>query len=82
MTFSAPARVPGTPRKCPRWRSAFTIGRKEPCHWFVTNLKDHIGLHTWTLDTTPLPDVLHVARETGYNAVDLRHIDLVPWKLV
>ena len=43
----------------------------------MTPLKDRIGLHTWTLDTTPLPDVLRIARETGYNAVELRHIDFV-----
>ena len=43
----------------------------------MTNLKDRIGLHTWTLDTTPLPDVLRIARETGYNAVELRHVDFV-----
>ena len=43
----------------------------------MTNLTNRIGLHTWTLDTTPLPDVLRIARETGYNAVELRHIDFV-----
>ncbi len=43
----------------------------------MTPLKDRIGLHTWTLDTTPLPDVLRIARATGYNAIELRHIDFV-----
>src|SRR4051812_15798628 len=43
----------------------------------MTPLKDRIGLHTWTLDTTPLPDVLRIARETGYNAIELRHTDFV-----
>ena len=43
----------------------------------MTNLTNRIGLHTWTLDTTPLPDVLRIARETGYNAVELRHVDFV-----
>ena len=43
----------------------------------MTNLLNRIGLHTWTLDTTPLPDVLRIARETGYNAVELRHADFV-----
>jgi sugar phosphate isomerase/epimerase len=38
-------------------------------------LQDRIGLHSWTLDTTPLAEVLRIARETGYNAVELRHID-------
>jgi 2-keto-myo-inositol isomerase len=41
----------------------------------VDYLGDRIGLHTWTLDTTPLADVLRIARETGYNAVELRHAD-------
>jgi sugar phosphate isomerase/epimerase len=41
----------------------------------LTNLADRIGLHTWTLDTTPLADVLRIARETGYNALELRHVD-------
>ncbi len=41
----------------------------------TNNLNDHIGLHSWTLDTTPLADVLRIAREAGYNAVELRHID-------
>jgi sugar phosphate isomerase/epimerase len=41
----------------------------------MPNLTDRIGLHSWTLDTTPLPQVLRIARETGYNAVELRHVD-------
>lgn len=41
----------------------------------MTNLDGRIGLHTWTLDTTPLADVLRIARETGYNAIELRHVD-------
>lgn len=40
-------------------------------------LHNHIALHTWTLDTTPLADALRIARETGYNAVELRHIDFM-----
>ncbi len=39
------------------------------------SLRDRIGLHTWTLDTTPLVDVLRVARDAGFNAVELRHVD-------
>ena len=38
-------------------------------------LQDRIGLHTWTVDTTPLPDVLRVAREAGYAALELRYFD-------
>lgn len=41
----------------------------------MTNLNERIGLHSWTLDTTPLPVVLSIAREAGYNAVELRHTD-------
>src|SRR5574341_2515203 len=40
---------------------------------------DHLGyhggmlaLHTWTLDTTPLTEVLRIARATGWDAVELR----------
>jgi 2-keto-myo-inositol isomerase len=36
-----------------------------------------LALHTWTLDTTPLDDVLQVARRTGWEAVELRRIDFV-----
>jgi 2-keto-myo-inositol isomerase len=38
-------------------------------------LQDRLALHTWTLDTTPLGALLRIARETGWNAVELRHID-------
>lgn len=41
----------------------------------MTSLQDRIGLHSWTLDTTPLADVLRIAREAGYAAVELRHVD-------
>jgi 2-keto-myo-inositol isomerase len=34
-----------------------------------------LALHTWTLDTTPLADVLRIARSTGWDAVELRRID-------
>jgi sugar phosphate isomerase/epimerase len=34
-----------------------------------------LALHTWTLDSTPLADVLRVARETGWDAVELRRLD-------
>ena len=36
-----------------------------------------IALHTWTLDTTPLPEALAVARRTGWDAVELRRVDFV-----
>lgn len=34
-----------------------------------------LALHTWTLDTTPLPDVIRIVRETGWDAIELRRID-------
>lgn len=34
-----------------------------------------LALHTWTLDTTSLPDVLRVARRAGWDAIELRRID-------
>lgn len=34
-----------------------------------------LALHTWTLDTTPLADVLRIAREVGWDAVELRRVD-------
>jgi 2-keto-myo-inositol isomerase len=36
-----------------------------------------LALHTWTLDTTPLPELLRIARDTGWDAVELRRIDFV-----
>jgi 2-keto-myo-inositol isomerase len=40
-------------------------------------LHNRIAIHTWTLDTTPLPDVLRIARDVGYNGVELRHADFM-----
>jgi 4-hydroxyphenylpyruvate dioxygenase len=34
-----------------------------------------LALHTWTLDSTPLPEVLRIAKETGWEAVEMRAID-------
>lgn len=36
-----------------------------------------LALHTWTLDTTPLPRVLDVIRETGWDGIELRRIDFL-----
>jgi 2-keto-myo-inositol isomerase len=36
-----------------------------------------LALHTWTLDTTPLPRVLEVIRETGWDGIELRRIDFL-----
>ena len=34
-----------------------------------------LALHTWTLDTTPLPETLRVVRETGWDGIELRRVD-------
>jgi 2-keto-myo-inositol isomerase len=34
-----------------------------------------LALHTWTLDSTPLSQVLKIARDVGWNAIELRRID-------
>ena len=36
-----------------------------------------LALHTWTLDTTPLPELLRIVRDTGWGAVELRRVDFV-----
>jgi sugar phosphate isomerase/epimerase len=36
-----------------------------------------LALHTWTLDTTPLGDVLRVVRETGWDGIELRRVDFL-----
>ncbi len=38
-------------------------------------MQNGFGLHTWTLDTTPLADVLRIARGTGWDAIELRRAD-------
>jgi sugar phosphate isomerase/epimerase len=38
-------------------------------------LRDRLALHTWTLDTTPLENVLRAARAAGWAAVELRRLD-------
>jgi sugar phosphate isomerase/epimerase len=34
-----------------------------------------LALHTWTLDTTPLPEALAAARAAGWDGVELRRLD-------
>jgi sugar phosphate isomerase/epimerase len=36
-----------------------------------------LALHTWTLDSTPLAEVLAVARRTGWGGVELRRLDFL-----
>jgi 2-keto-myo-inositol isomerase len=38
-------------------------------------LHNPLALHTWTLDSTPLPKVLEIVRTTGWDAIELRRID-------
>jgi sugar phosphate isomerase/epimerase len=37
--------------------------------------KNALALHTWTLDTTPLPEVLRILRAVGWDAIELRRVD-------
>lgn len=41
----------------------------------MSKLSNRLALHTWSLDTTPLAEVLRAARDGGWNAVELRRID-------
>ena len=41
----------------------------------MSKLSSRLALHTWSLDTTALPDALRAARDGGWNAVELRRID-------
>jgi sugar phosphate isomerase/epimerase len=36
-----------------------------------------LALHTWTLDTTPLPEAMAAAKAGGFDAIELRRIDFV-----
>lgn len=38
-------------------------------------MKDRLALHTWSLDSTPLAEVLPIAARTGWNAIELRRVD-------
>ena len=41
----------------------------------LPNTRPRLALHTWTLDTTALDDVLRIARATGWDAIELRRVD-------
>jgi 2-keto-myo-inositol isomerase len=43
----------------------------------IADFSRRLALHTWTLDTTPFPDVLAVARDAGWQAIELRRGDIV-----
>ncbi len=36
-----------------------------------------LALHTWTLETTPFAEVLRIARDTGWDAVEIRRSDVM-----
>jgi sugar phosphate isomerase/epimerase len=38
-------------------------------------MRKGLALHTWTLDTTPLSEVLRVAKAAGWDAIELRRLD-------
>ena len=41
----------------------------------MSMMQDRLALHTWTLDTTPLAEVLRAAKKAGWNGVELRRVD-------
>ncbi len=41
----------------------------------MTKMQDRLALHTWTLDTTPLPALLRAVKNAGWNGIELRHAD-------
>src|SRR5262245_56340905 len=40
-----------------------------------SDMRNKLALHTWSLDTTPLAEVLRATKAAGWNAVELRRID-------
>jgi len=41
----------------------------------VTRMQDRLALHTWTLDTTPLAQLLPAVKKAGWNGIELRRLD-------
>jgi 2-keto-myo-inositol isomerase len=41
----------------------------------MPRMPNKLALHTWTLDSTPLAELLDIARTTGWDAVELRRVD-------
>ena len=41
----------------------------------MSSAAPRLALHTWTLDTTPLPEAVAAARAAGWDAVELRRLD-------
>ena len=44
---------------------------------FFERFAQRLALHTWTLETTPFADALRIARDTGWNAVEIRRSDVM-----
>ncbi|MCW5575697.1 MAG: sugar phosphate isomerase/epimerase [Burkholderiales bacterium] len=43
----------------------------------IARFAQRLALHTWTLESTPFPEVLRVARDAGWNAVEIRRSDVM-----
>ena len=43
----------------------------------IADFAQRLALHTWTLESTPFPQVLQVARDAGWNAVEIRRSDVM-----
>ncbi len=43
----------------------------------IKQFAQRLALHTWTLETTPFAETLRIARETGWNAVEIRRSDVL-----
>jgi sugar phosphate isomerase/epimerase len=41
----------------------------------VAKFNDRLALHTWTLDTTPFPELLRAVKSAGWSGVELRRVD-------
>jgi len=51
--------------------------RRPPRRWgrVSPTSAPRLALHTWTLDTTPLPEAVAAAKAAGWDAVELRRLD-------
>jgi 2-keto-myo-inositol isomerase len=47
-----------------------------PQQTLTDRFAQRLALHTWTLETTPFAEVLRIARDTGWNAVEIRRSDV------
>lgn len=65
----------GVSRLTEAWSTAYSLARAGDSGREGDATPYELALHTWTLDTTPLADVLRIAKRTGWNAVELRRVD-------